>query len=316
MITDSDPVLPALRFSGHESFAFRYAWLPKAYAALKQNPGLFTDEETAMLVLGIGKNMVRSLRFWVEATGVADPHKRGREFAPTPFGDAIFGEGGVDPYLEDPRTLWLLHWKLASRRERPLFAWDYLIGRWPLPEFSRSEALAAFQRESRKLGAEHSDATLGQHLDVFLHTYLASRNGGPVEDSLDGPLVGLNFLVPAGERRSEAGHREPVYAFRREAKAEIEPALFDYCVMDFWKTFSPSEETLSLRRVTAAPGSPGQVFKLPEDDIRMRLEDTVGRAYEAPYSYQPSAVQGLLTERGSVPALTLDVVYGRKPAHA
>lgn len=269
-----------------------------------------------MLVLGIGKNMVRSLRFWVEATGVAEPRKRGREYALTPFGDAIFGENGLDRYLEDQRTLWLLHWKLSSRRERPLFAWDHMISHWPLPEFSRSEALAAFQRESRKLEASHSDTTLGQHLDVFLHTYLASRAGGPVEDSLDGPLVGLNFLTSVGERRTDLGQREPVYAFRREPKTEIEPALFDYCLMDYWKTFSPGEETLSLRRVAMGPGSPGQVFKLTEDDVRGRLEDVTGRPYEPPYNYQPSAVQGLLTERRSAPALTLEVVYGRKPVHA
>jgi len=315
MTADPETALPAPRFSGHESFAFRYAWLPKAYAALTRNPGLFTDEEDAMRILGIGKNMVRSLRFWIEATGVADSFKRGREFVPTDFGHEIFAEDGHDPYLEDPRTLWLLHWKLASRRERPLFAWDYLIGQWPLPEFTRSEALAAFQRESRKLGGEHSDATLGQHLDVFLHTYLASRSGGPVEDSLDGPLVGLNFLVPAGDRRSEAGHREPVYVFRREAKPEIPQALFDYCVMEFWKTFSPGENTVSLRQMTVAPASPGQVFKLPEDDVRTRFEESGARAYEAPYKYQPSAVQGMLTERSTAPDLTLAAVYGREPAH-
>lgn len=315
MIAEPEPVLPAPRFSGHESFAFRYAWLPKAYAALTRNPGLFTDEEEAMRILGIGKNMVRSLRFWIEATGVADSFKRGREFVPTAFGHEIFAEDGHDPYLEDPRTLWLLHWKLASRRERPLFAWDHLIGHWPLPEFTRSEALAAFQRESRKLGGEHSDATLGQHLDVFLHTYLSSRSGGPVEDSLDGPLVGLNFLVPAGERRGDTGHREPVYAFRREAKPEIPQALFDYCVMDFWRTFSDGESTVSLRQMTVAPASPGQVFKLPEDDVRARFEESGTRGYEAPYTYQPSAVQGMLTERKTAAPVTLAAVYGREPAH-
>ncbi|TQI65216.1 uncharacterized protein DUF4007 [Bosea sp. AK1] len=319
MITNldtDDTVLFAPRFSGHESFAFRYAWLPKAYRALSTDPGLFVDEEKAMLVLGIGKNMVRSLRFWVEAVGIATPLHRGREFVLTPFGHSIFGREGLDPYLEDHRTLWLLHWKLSSRRDRPLFAWDYLIGRWPLPEFSRSEALSAFQRESRKLGGGHTDATLGQHLDVFLHTYLPSRNGGPVEDTLDGPLVGLALLIPSGERHNETGHREPVYTFRREPKPDIDAALFDYCVMDYWKTFSPGEETLSLRQVAVSPGSPGQVFKLPEDDIRSRLEDPAGRTYAAPYSYQASAVQGLLTERRNTTPVTLDTVYGRKPAHA
>ena len=54
---------PHYRFSGHESFACRYAWLPKAYRALRNDPLIFSDEPRAMVELGLGKNMVRSLRF-------------------------------------------------------------------------------------------------------------------------------------------------------------------------------------------------------------------------------------------------------------
>lgn len=306
------------RFSGHESFACRYAWLPKAYAALKDDPALFVNEEVAMLELGIGKNMVKSLRFWVDVMGVAEatpPDAPVKGLTPTPFATQVFEREGYDPYLEDVRTQWLLHWKLASRADAPLFAWDFLISHWPLPEFSRSEALAAFTRESRRLDGNHSEATLSQHLDVFLHTYLPSRGATVgVEDSLDGPLVDLNLLIPVGERRNDAGRFEPVYAFRREAKPEITPALFDYCLMDFWKRFS-GEETLSLRAATLGPGSPGQVFKLTEDDVRGRLEESGDRDYARPYSYQPSAVQGLLTRVAKTPAITLAAVYGRGSDH-
>ena len=299
------------RFSGHESFACRYAWLPKAYRALKVRPDLFSHDEDAMLELGLGKNMVKSLRFWVEVMGLVEP-ATGRNLVLTAFANDVFGKGGHDPYLEDARTLWLIHWIITARDSAPVFAWDFLINHWPLPEFSRSEALAAFHRESRRLEGGHSDVTLAQHLDVFLHTYLPSRNSAiGVEDSLDGPLVDLGLLLPSGERRGDAGRIETVYAFRREPKPEITPALFDYCLMDFWSRFHHDDQTLSLRAATLAPCSPGQVFKLTEDDVRARLEETGERAYAVPYSYKPSAVQGLLTRRVDAPALTLDTVYGR-----
>lgn len=306
------------RFSGHESFACRYAWLPKAYAALKSDPALFANEEVAMLELGIGKNMVKSLRFWVDVMGVAEPTPTGapvRGLRPTAFAREVFERDGYDPYLEDVRTQWLLHWMLSSKVEAPLFAWDFLISHWPLPEFSRSEALAAFGRESRRLEGGHSEATLGQHLDVFLHTYLPTRGASVgVEDSLDGPLVDLNLLINVGERRNDGGRFEPVYAFRREAKPEITPALFDYCLMAFWARFG-AEETLSLRTAALAPGSPGQVFKLTEDDVRARLEEAGDRDYPRPYSYRPSAVQGLLTRVGNAPPLTLAAVYAQGAAN-
>src|SRR4051812_880976 len=113
-----------LRFSGHETFACRYAWLPKAFRALKANPAIFNDENQVMVDLGIGKNMVRSLRFWVEAAGLAEA--AGRELQLTDFANLIFGPDGFDPFLEDIRTLWLLHWKISSRRKGGLFAWRFL----------------------------------------------------------------------------------------------------------------------------------------------------------------------------------------------
>lgn len=302
--------LKRLRFSGHESFACRYAWLPKAYRGLKANGRLFSNEDDAMVVLGLGKNMVRALRFWVEAMGVAELDKKTRDLKPTEFGEAVFGEGGFDPFLEDPRTLWLVHWNLSSRHEGALFAWRYLIGHWPLPEFTRSEALAEFRRLSSNHGLEHSTVTLSQHLDVFLHTYQSARTAVTgVEDSLDGPLVGLGLLMPVGERRSEEGRWEPVYSFRREPKPEISTLLFDYCLRDFWERHHPREQQITYRMAALGPASPGQVFKLPEDDMRGRLE-AGGVGKPRGFTYQPSAIQGQLTRKGRAP--TLAEVYGAK----
>ena len=95
----------SFRFSGHETFAFRYAWLPKAYRLLQQDQSAFSHEDNAMIELGLGKNMVRSLRFWVEATGLAQP-ATGRGIELTDFARAVFDPQGFDPYLEDSRTLW------------------------------------------------------------------------------------------------------------------------------------------------------------------------------------------------------------------
>jgi len=60
-----------MRYSGHESFPLRYAWLPKAYRALARDAASLSDDERAMVELGVGKNMVRAIRFWVLATGIA-----------------------------------------------------------------------------------------------------------------------------------------------------------------------------------------------------------------------------------------------------
>src|SRR5579875_2189747 len=49
------------RFSGHETFPCRYAWLPKAYQAINRDAKLLLDDENAMVELGVGKNMVHAI---------------------------------------------------------------------------------------------------------------------------------------------------------------------------------------------------------------------------------------------------------------
>lgn len=299
-----------MRFSGHESFACRYAWLPKAYRAINNAPAMFANEEGAMVHLGVGKNMVRSIRFWVEVMGVAAPGPN-RTLIPTDFGRAIFADDGFDPFLEDARTLWLLHWNVATRFDNPLFAWDFLLYKWPYADLTRSEALAAFMREVRRLNTSQSEVTLGQHLDIFLHTYIPTRTPkSGFEDSLDCPLAELELLHQVGERRVDnSGRLEPVYAFRREAKPEITTALFEYCLEDYWHRHRPNEASLADRDVATAPGSVGQVFKLPEDDIRNRLDTYTLTDPSRPFRYQASAVQGLVFRQNGGERNFLNTVY-------
>lgn len=304
------------KFSGHESFPCRYTWLPKVYRLLKEDSRAFSDEETAMVSLGVGKNMVRSIRFWAQVTDVAKPAPEGG-YDVTEFADTIFGDDGHDPFLEDIRTLWLLHWKMATQVAEPLFAWDYLLNRWQHPEVTRFEVIAAFKREAAKMERQLSQVTLEQHFDTFLHTYVPtrSRKGTILEDNLDCPLVELELIQRVGERKMDKGGRhEVIYAFRRESKPEISPALFLYCLDDFWKQRRPSELTLSFRDVAVGHGSPGQVFKLPERDLKERL-DSVKIDSSGVFDYQESASLQQVLRIGDSNGELLDNVYAAEPSY-
>lgn len=305
----------AFRFSGHETFPCRYAWLPKAFTALAENPLTFADEESAMIDLGVGKNMVRSIRFWVQASGIASVRKEGG-YEHTAFGAAVLGRDGYDPFLEDVRTLWLIHWNLSTHTDEPLFAWDFLLNRWPEPELSRSAAIRAFRREAEKQERRLSDVTLVQHFDTFLHTYIPtrSRKGDIQEDNLDCPLVELELLQVVGERRVDgSGKREAVYAFRRDEKPEITPELFVYCLNDFWHRHRPAEKTLTFRDVAFGHGGPGQIFKLPEWDVRHRLEAIAADSYGM-FRYTESAAQQQVSREGNQIANLLASVYDAEVA--
>jgi hypothetical protein len=88
---------------------------------------------------------------------------------------------------------------------RPLFVWRHIFFLRHRADFTRSELLGELQRESRLAGFSHSDVTLKQHLDVFLHSYVSTAREGVAEDALDGPLIDLSLVSPAGHRLSEDG---------------------------------------------------------------------------------------------------------------
>ena len=264
------------KFSGHGTFPCRYTWLPKAVIALKDKPHLFSDVDEAMANLGVGKQMVRAIRFWVEAAKVAK--KRGRDdFEVTKLGNKLMNEDGLDPYLEDSQTLWLIHWNFSTHRENPIFAWDFIMNQWQEPEISPSHVVDVFEKETLAIGRKLSRVTLKEHFEIFLHTYLPTRGtkGDILEDNLDCPLVELDLIRQVGEWVSDSqnGKREPVYAFNRDHKPQISQALFVYCLNEFWNTYHSEDRTLSFRDVVFGRGSPGQIFKLPEQEIVNRLEN-------------------------------------------
>lgn len=240
---------------------------------------LFSREDDAMVILGVGKNMVRSMRFWAEAARVIEGTSE-RKHIVTDFGKSLIAgngsEKGFDPFLEDIQTLWLIHWNVSTVSRSPLFGWDFLLNRWQDPYLSITSVVKAFENETASRERPPSRSTLEQMFEVFVHTYLPTRGrkGEVREDNLDCPLVELQLLVPEGVRESSThnGRHEPVFKFRRDAKPEISSALFAYCLDDFWRQRHAREQTLSLETVVLGHGGPGQIFKLPEDEIRNRVE--------------------------------------------
>jgi|ERR1700674_95856 len=301
------------RISGHESFPCRYAWLPKAVKWVDEKPQLFVDEQQAMVDLGVGKNMVRAIRFWAQAAGVIESLGGRAGYRVTPLGHAILDDlKGADPFLEDIRTLWLIHWKLSTNIDSPLLAWDYLLNRWQDPKLAPSAAAEALKKEAAGENQHLSPVTLQQHFDTFLHTYIPTRGrkGEVQEDNLDSPLVELELLVKAGEREVDTGgRREAVYAFRREEKPDITPELFVYCVADFWFQRHPREETLPFQAIATSHGSPGQIFKIPEEDIRTRLATLDQDSRGAMKFSDASNLQQLRRTRELAPAEFLDAIY-------
>jgi hypothetical protein len=293
---------PRPRFSGHESFACRFTWLPKAVRLIEADPSALCSDDEAIFRLGLGKNMVRSIRFWLEAFEIAALENG--SWSLLPFGQQVLASRGFDPFIERIETQWLLHWVLTSKPDEPLFAWRHVFGRRSRPDFTRSELLAELRRESAEQGFEHSDVTLLQHIDVLLHTYVASSGHAAPEDVLDGPLVDLRLLSTDGRRRGSDGRTETVYVLSATAIADVGSRVVDFTVADFCVRWRNEDSMVSLRDLAYAEGSPGSAFRLSIDELQDHVEAAAGQ-----YGYRASADAGAILTSGARALLQLAGIY-------
>jgi hypothetical protein len=253
-------------FAGHETFAFRYAWLKKGVDNLDGRAELFQRDD-AIVLLGVGKNMVRSIRHWCLATRMATEveSSRGRRLLPSDLGLKLFADSGWDPYLEDDATLWLIHWNLASAGTRAA-TWYWAFNRFYEYSFTRAAMVDSLTRHVEMLGwGDVSGSTLKRDIDCFVHTYVQRKDtlvSG--EDPIGCPLTTLGLLV-----QEQDGDR---LRFRVGPKHSLPVSVFIYALVDFWRQTASDRATLEVREVMYSEGSPALVFKLDEDSVLNYLD--------------------------------------------
>jgi hypothetical protein len=250
------------KFSGHESFVCRYGWLRKAYDGVVKSPKLFADEGEAVVKLGVGSNMVRSLEFWSRAFGVIDGHKA--EYKPTKFGKTLLDpKHGKDPYLEDLGSLWLLHWKLATS-DSNLAAWNLVFQDLQEWRVTRARLMEMLRRRGRRTKGALAESTVKQHLDILVNTYTTARANDvrALEESLGSPLQELGLLT-----RVQLDSSEEVIEIHTGSKPTLPAQVFLNAVVDHWERNYPTSASMSLQEISFAKRSPGVVFRLDEASV-------------------------------------------------
>lgn len=248
-------------FAGHETFSFRYGWLLKALVGAEVSAQYFS-QPTAMVLLGVGKNMVQSIRFWGTATQVLEEVGRA-EVKPSRLGQRLLGEW--DPHLEETGSLWLLHWHLVNNPAKAA-TWHYAFFVYPGRDFVKAELAEQLTDWAERHGAKNKRSTLERDIDCLLRTYLPGKKGkaGAVEESFDCPLAELGLL-----QEYEDGER---YGFVFGAKRSLPTEVFAYALIEFLEKRQGERQTVAVHDVLYSPGSPGQAFKLSENALIEAIE--------------------------------------------
>lgn len=259
-------VVPA--FARHETFHPRYGWLKKGFDKAEHDSKVFLKDD-APVVLGVGKNMVRAIRYWCHAMKVLDEaaaDSRGAGSVPTEFGGLLFGAAGLDPYLEDLGSLWLLHWQLLSP-PCTATAWHFAFSVFARHTFSVNElttALSAYV-EREFPNARLASSSLRKDVGCILRMYgeVQASPGEVGEDSIQCPFAELKLLRELDDKS---------YAFNTGTKPGLSPWLIAATALQYCARSQSNARTISLSTLLHAPGSPGMVFKLTESALYAALE--------------------------------------------
>ena len=260
-------------FGRHESFPLRFGWITKGLDALTDNAYAFAAED-ATVTLGVGKNMVAAMRYWLLATRIAK-RTAGSGLARSAIGEILFpqSEGG-DRYLEDDGTIWLLHWLLATNpTEATAIYWFYNY--FHKPEFASEEVFAGLREFVRqRIGTKTSATTLKRDANLVLRMYAQSGGGTRLlpEDALDSPLAALLLLERLDRQTWQAVPRD---------REEIPLAAFAYAVAELFAHVGV--EQLPVERLMYSDQghcAPGAVFRMTEDGLTDKL-DALCAAYPA-----------------------------------
>ena len=252
-------------FGRHESFPLRFGWIAKGLNALRDEPTAFTRDD-ATVVLGVGKNMVLSIRHWLHAGGLVRPLPGGKGFTQTELADIAFGDDG-DPHLEDDGTIWLLHWLLATN-PTDATALYWFFNRFHKPMFAGDEAAAGLRAfVDREVSARTSSATLNRDAATILRMYTRTGAGTrlALEDALDSPLSLLDLVdrVDAQHRRSTPSPRP-----------DLPTGVFAFAVAEVFDHLDATQVAVQdLMYSDRSRCAPGAVFRMTEEGLVRKIEE-------------------------------------------
>jgi len=297
------------KFSGHQTFAFRYGWLEKGVRGVADHRDLFSRDD-ALVVLGVGKNMVESIRHWSQVAQLIEPspdagRNASRSLQPTAIARKLLLNGAWDPFLEDDASLWLIHWLIATNPSIGT-AWQLLFSKYNRPDFTRREITNYVHDFVAKEGLKVSDSVIARDIDCLLRTYVVgggSKKQAVAEESFACPLLQLNLIQPSPDGE--------LYRFAIGPKPSLPAPVFAYALHEHFGCRENRIETMSIQECLYGEGSPGQIFKLDENSLVEyveALEDTMGGSVILD---ETAGLKQIYRRQTFDPVKILDNYYGR-----
>jgi hypothetical protein len=282
-------------FSGHDSFQCRQLWLKKGYDYI-QSKKSFNDED-AVVKLGVGKNMVSAIRFWMKAFNIIDMKDNATE-----FGTALFSDNGWDPFLEDDASLWLLHYQLVKTNLASTYSIIFNGFRKEKIFFTKETFVNYLKRRKEaEEGLNFNENTLADDFIVFLKMYQGNDSGNKdVEDSFSGILSEIDLLKTIGRGKDEQ------YQIENNERDKLPEAVLLFSILDN-PTYGNS---ISLNTLEHEPNSPGSIFALSRSGLTNKISEIVNDNKQITFT-DNAGIKEIQFKNKPNAHLILDKYYGK-----
>jgi hypothetical protein len=246
-------------YGRHETFAVRHGWLGKGLSRMDESPDGFRADEDAIVDLGLGSRMVKSLRYWLEASGLAelrvadDDNRKVRQLHTSELGNVVIAN---DAYLEYPATWWFIHLNLARRGAS---VWGWFFNDFRERVFERATCVEGYVRHLKLHAANEPSIQVAQRdVACLLLAYGAASASEPrdPEDGTASPLRDLGLVL----RHEETGRFE-----KTRPLDEVPLEAFLACVAA--EAAALERDAMSIGEMLGRRGGPGVVFGLTGEVI-------------------------------------------------
>ena len=269
-----------MRFRAHETFAIRKGWLHKGMKNVVNSPTVFIDKDVnPMEKLGLGTNMVKALRYWLQVAGLTYENQKTRMQFLTRFGKLVWEN---DKYIEEDGTLYLIHYFLSSNKEMGT-SWYYFFNHYNATEFTKESYLESMKmflyEQEKENGAKEikfSERALLEDLDCILRTYLPSQTKYSPESNMDSPFLDLQLLKVIDAK-------EKVYAKNSPLSLVINPLIILAVIINEKEKLEEKDKTkvsdIKISTLESAPNNIGRIFNLNNLTVAMYLDKLQNMGY-------------------------------------
>ncbi|MBV6420128.1 MAG: hypothetical protein DAHOPDDO_01356 [Ignavibacteriaceae bacterium] len=256
-----------LIFSGHESFHCRSLWLKKGYDFITEDKKFSNPD--AVVDLGVGKNMVSAISFWMKSFGLIEKDNNLSEIA-----NFLFGKQGVDPYLENPASLWLLHYHLVKEKSASIYSLVFNEFRKKRIEFNKGHLQNFLKAKCEETKTNYTEATIQRDITVLLRNYIkplkANKN---LEDLFSGIFIELNLV----EQLQKYDEKETDwYRIENKERTDLPADVLLYCILDN----DQYGDSIVLDDILHGYNSIGSVFALTVKDVLSKIEQLTKNKYK------------------------------------